>query len=131
MQAVPTAAVKGPDGAWYVSQLTGFPFPAGGARIFRVVPGHRPTVYATGLTNVIDLAWGPDRMLYVLEIAKNGLLSGDQTGALLRVNRRGPHRVVAPGPARSGRRGDPRQVAYVTNCSICTGTGSVVRVPLH
>jgi hypothetical protein len=30
MQAVPTAAAFGPDGAIYVSQLTGFPFPVGG-----------------------------------------------------------------------------------------------------
>ena len=45
MDAVPTAAVKGPDGADDVSQLTGFPFPKGGANIFRVVPGRvrRPT----------------------------------------------------------------------------------------
>ncbi len=28
-----------------------------GARIWRVVPGRTPTVYATGLTNVTDLAW--------------------------------------------------------------------------
>ena len=37
MDAVPTAAAKGPDGAIYVSQLTGFPFPKGGASIWRVV----------------------------------------------------------------------------------------------
>ena len=39
MQAVPTSVVRGPDGAYYVSQLTGFPFPAGGSSIWRVVPG--------------------------------------------------------------------------------------------
>ena len=31
MQAVPTAVAEGPDGALYVSQLTGFPFPVGGS----------------------------------------------------------------------------------------------------
>ena len=30
MQAVPTAVVKGPDGAYYVSQLTGFSVPGPG-----------------------------------------------------------------------------------------------------
>ncbi len=30
MQAVPNSVVQGPDGAWYVGQLTGFPFPVGG-----------------------------------------------------------------------------------------------------
>lgn len=53
MQAVPTAVVRGPDGAYYVGQLTGFPFPVGGARVYRVVPGHKPQVYARGFTNII------------------------------------------------------------------------------
>ncbi len=39
-----------------------------------------------GFTNVIDLAYGPDGMLYVLEFANNGLLSGDPTGGLWRLN---------------------------------------------
>jgi hypothetical protein len=37
MQAVPTSVAVAPDGAYYVGQLTGFPFPVGGARVFRVV----------------------------------------------------------------------------------------------
>ena len=41
-QAVPTSVVKGPDGAFYVGQLTGFPFPVGAANVWRVVPGHKP-----------------------------------------------------------------------------------------
>jgi hypothetical protein len=41
-QAVPTSVAKGPDGADYVGQLTGFPFPPGGASVFRVVPGQGP-----------------------------------------------------------------------------------------
>jgi len=32
MQAVPTSVTVGPDGAFYVSQLTGFPFPSGSKR---------------------------------------------------------------------------------------------------
>lgn len=47
MQAVPTAVAQGPDGAYYVSQLTGFPFPAGEGRIYRVLPGEEPEIYAT------------------------------------------------------------------------------------
>ena len=35
------ASCSGPDGAIYVSQLTGFPFPIGGARIFRDRPADR------------------------------------------------------------------------------------------
>jgi hypothetical protein len=38
-EAVPTAVAVGPDGAYYVSELTGFPFSKGAARIWRVAPG--------------------------------------------------------------------------------------------
>jgi hypothetical protein len=73
---VPTSVVQGPDGALYVSQLVGFPFDPGVSRIWRIAPGKAPTVYASGLTNVTDLAFGPDRTLYAVQIASNGLLQG-------------------------------------------------------
>jgi hypothetical protein len=132
MQAVPTSVVTGPDGAFYVGELTGFPFVKGAARVWRVVPGHRPTVYATGFTNIIDLAWGPDHKLYVLEIAKNGLLSGDQAGALLRVERHGPARVVVgSGLTAPGGLAIRGHEAYISNCSVCAGRGAVLRYVLR
>lgn len=131
MQAVPTSVVRGPDGAWYVGELTGFPFPAGQARIYRVVPGHRPTVYATGLTNVIDLAFGPRGRLYALELTHKGLLSGDMTGALVAVKRHGRHEVVASAGLRApGGVAIRGRDAYLTNCSVCAGAGTVVKVRL-
>ena len=39
MQSVPTSITRGPDGAYYVGELTGFPFPKGAAQVYRVVPG--------------------------------------------------------------------------------------------
>ena len=36
MQSVPTSIVKGPDGAYYVGELTGFPFQVGAARVWRL-----------------------------------------------------------------------------------------------
>jgi sugar lactone lactonase YvrE len=65
--AVPTDVVVGPDGAYYVSTLTGFPFTAGTASVYRVVPGHAPTLYAGNLSALTDLAFGPDGSLYVLQ----------------------------------------------------------------
>ena len=130
-EAVPTSVVRGPDGAYYVGTLTGFPFAPGSARVFRVVPGRTPTVYASGFTNIIDLAFGPGGKLYVLEIAHNGLLSGDQTGALIRVGRDGSQTIVASegltAPAGLAIKG---RSAYVSNCGTCVGTGSVLRIPL-
>ena len=67
--AVPTDVVGGPDGAYYVSTLTGFPFTAGTASVYRVVPGQAPTPYAWNLSALTDLAFGPDGSLYVLQHA--------------------------------------------------------------
>ncbi|BBH70491.1 hypothetical protein ACTI_71760 [Actinoplanes sp. OR16] len=106
------AVAQGPDGAYYAG---------GRARIWRVVPGEAPTVYASGFTGVIDLAWAPDGRLYVLR--------GGHDGALLKVDRKGAHRVVAEGglvvpgglAIRDG-------YAYISDCGVCQGTGSVVKV---
>ncbi|HVW41826.1 MAG TPA: ScyD/ScyE family protein [Amycolatopsis sp.] len=131
MQAVPTSVVRGPDGAFYVGQLTGFPFPEGAAKVYRVVPGHAPEVYAEGFTNIIDLGFSEDGKLYVLEIAQHGLLSGDMTGALIKVSRHDQQVVMSTGLTAPGGLTFRGGAAYVSNCSVCAGNGSVLRIPLH
>ncbi|MBU2669268.1 ScyD/ScyE family protein [Actinoplanes bogorensis] len=130
MPPVPSAVTRGPDGAFYVGELTGFPFPPGRARVWRVVPGRPAEVFAGGFTAVVDLAWGPDG-LYVLEIARNGLLSGDRTGALVRVSAHGVHTTVASAglDAPSGLTIRDR-TAYITTCGDCPGEGRVRTVRL-
>ena len=131
MDAVPTSVVVGPDGAYYVSQLTGFPFPVGGANIYRVpAGGGKPTVYAEGFTNVTDLAFGRDGSLYVVEFASNGLLSGDPAGALKRVNPDGSQEtVVSEGlQAPYGVAIDRKGRIYVSNRGALAGAGQVLKV---
>lgn len=101
-EAVPTEVVLGPDGALYVSLLTGAPFVNGLAKIYRVVPGEAPTVYQDGFRTIIDLAFGPDGSLYVLE-----------------------HSATAPGFAAAGRitRITPDNVRHVIN------TGATLQRP--
>jgi hypothetical protein len=131
MQAVPTTVVTGPDGALYVGQLTGFPFPVGGARVYRVPSrGGTPAVFASGFTNIIDIAFGRDGSLYVLEMFANGLLSNDPAGALIRVAPDGTQTTVAstgltlPG----GVAIDDDDAIYVTNFATSAGGGQVVRI---
>lgn len=134
MDAVPTSVAQGPDGDFYVGQLTGFPFPAGGAKIFRV-PGHggEAAVSAEGFTAVIDLAFAPDGSLYVLEIARNGLLEAfidnDWSGALIRLAPDGTRTEIAAGQffAPGGLAVGADGTVYVTNRSIFT-SGQVVRI---
>jgi hypothetical protein len=84
VQSVPTSVTVGPDGALYVGELTGFPFEVGKARVWRVSPGRKPTVYASGFTNISDLAFDGKNLL-VLEIASRGLRDSHSPGALIRV----------------------------------------------
>jgi hypothetical protein len=129
--AVPTSVVEGPDGAYYISQLTGFPFEAGDANIWRVVPGQAPTVYASRLTNVTDLAFGPDGSLYAVEISTLGLLTGP-IGSLKRINPgSSQHETVIGGLFAPYSVAFGRGSAYVSTCAVCVGGGEVIRIPLE
>jgi sugar lactone lactonase YvrE len=70
-EPVPTEVRRGPDGELYVSELTGFPFTAGVAGIYRVVPGQAPQLVAAGFKTITDFAFGPDGSLYVLQYASS------------------------------------------------------------
>jgi hypothetical protein len=130
MQAVPTGVTRGSDGSYYVGQLTGFPFPAGGASVYRVVPGRTPTVVASGFTNIVDIAVDRKGRLYVLELAKNSLLSGDPTGALYRIDRDGQRTELAAGrlTAPGGVAVDEDGTVYVSNKSTSAGSGELLRI---
>jgi hypothetical protein len=132
MQAVPTSVVVGPDRQYYVSQLTGFPFPPGGANVYRVNPRTGAvTVFASGFTNIMDLAFGRDGTLYVLEIDHDGLLGGSADGGLFAVSPKGTKRqiVLAPGElTMPGGIAVGRDGLYVTNKAGSPGDGEVLRI---
>ncbi len=129
VQAVPTNVVRGPDGALYVSQLTGFPFIKGAANVYRVVLGSAPTVFAANFTNIIDLEFDAAGNLYVLEISTNGLLAPGP-GRLARVNVDGTVEtivsagLVMPGGMAIG----PDGAIYISNYGTSPSGGQVVRV---
>jgi hypothetical protein len=130
MQAVPTTVVRAPDGSFFVGELTGFPFPVGGARVYRVpAGGGTPQVVATGFTNVIDIAASATGG-YVLEHDADGLLGPGLAGRLVRVNADLSQTVltganlVKPGGIAIG----PDGALYVTNRSTSAGSGEVVRI---
>jgi hypothetical protein len=102
MNPVPTGLATAEDGSYFVGQLTGFPFPPGGAKVFSVpAGGGDPTVAYEDFTNVIDVALASDGSLYVLEFLKGGMLSADPAnpatlqGQLTRITPDGERTVVA------------------------------------
>lgn len=128
VQAVPTSVALGPDGNFYVGQLTGGPFTVGIASVYRVPAyGGEPEVAYSGFTNIIDLAFGPDGSLYVLEIAATGVPNFG-TGRLVRIATDGTQTTVlgdlfAPGGVAVGKDG----AIYVTVGSI-TPAGGVLKI---
>jgi hypothetical protein len=83
-QPVATSVAVGPDGAYYVGELKGFPAPIGESRVWRIKPNPFPfevnprdarcgestrcSVVLDGRTSIIDLTFGPDGRLYVAQI---------------------------------------------------------------
>jgi sugar lactone lactonase YvrE len=126
--AVPTGLALGPDGAYYVGQLTGAPFAVGLAKVYRVPPeGGEPEIYAEGFTNIIDIQFGPDGSLYVLQIANP--IPNFGGGALLRVSPDGTRTqltvpLFAPGGIAIAKDG----TIYLTNRSTSPGGGEVLRI---
>jgi hypothetical protein len=125
--AVPTAVAVGPDGALYVSELSGAPFAAGAARIYRVVPGTEPTVAYEGFKTIMDIAFD-GRALYVLEYDSAPVFFGGP-GRLTRINQNGTRTLITDQLAHptSVAVGHDHQL-YVTNNGDSVGGGEVLRI---
>jgi len=86
-QAVSTSIAVGPDGYYYVGELRGFPGPLDQSRVWRVAPWASwadcevspdcEVVFDGGFTSIIDLAFSPDGLLYVVEFDENGWFAAE------------------------------------------------------
>lgn len=132
-QAVPTSLFPLAGGDSYaVGQLTGFPFPVGGASVWEVDGDLAPLV--EGFTNIIDVTQHPNGDLYVLQITEGSLLDAeaavqeggapDFTGALYRVDPdTGDRELLLTDPLWApGGMAFVGNDLFVSNCSICPGT---------
>ena len=123
--AVPTSIAVGPDGAYYVGELSGVPFAAGAANVYRVVPGQAPQVFRSGFTTVTDIDFGPDGSLYVIEHS-----TGPQffalPGDLVRIRPDGTRTILVANLDRpTSVAVDSSGAVYYTNRGITPGAGEV------
>ncbi len=130
-QSVPTGVAVGPDGAVYVSELTGFPFPAGSSRVMRVDGNGSLSVFAGGFTMAIDIAFDSADHLYVLEHDDNGLLQPGSQGNLWRIAPDGTRELLFSeglvGP--TGMAIGPDDTVYISNFGNGgVGAGEVWRI---
>lgn len=131
--SVPTAVVAGPDGALYVSELTGVPFGDTAARIYRVVPGSAPEVFLEGFKTIVDFAFAPDGTLYVLQHSSAPAPPTPPffttPGQVIRVARNGTRTVVYDALTRPTAIAIDRDGAiYVSNFGPFVGTGEVLKI---
>ncbi len=134
MNAVPDAVAVGAGDDFYVGQLTGFPFPTGGANVYRVnSAGSDPVLHAEGFTNIIDVAFGANGDMYVLEYSAAGMLGMNPAdpstlGALVRVTPDNQRTVLVSGlmTPTGLALGDDGSI-YVANNGSSAGGGQVLR----
>ena len=83
-QPVATSVAVGPDGAWYVGELKGFPAPRRSSRVWRIEPGARHaecgtssdcSIVARGLTSIVDLSFARNGDLHVVELDEDSWLA--------------------------------------------------------
>lgn len=143
---VPTSVAVGPDGYYYVGELKGFPAPAGESNVWRVSPNARNAqcgsssdcvkVFDGGFTSIIDLAFGPDGRLYVVELDEQSwfaieVLGGGVGGTINACDLGdGTCTVIASGiPILTAIAFDKKGALWATQNALIPGAASVVRVP--
>lgn len=86
-EPVPTSVAIGPDGAFYVGELKGFPAPVGESRVWRIErnankaqcgQSSKCKVVFDGFTSIIDLKFGPDGRLYVAQLDDASWLAAEE-----------------------------------------------------
>jgi hypothetical protein len=145
--SVPTTVALGPDGAYYVGELTGIPVFSGLANVYRVVPsdtvsGEPPLLLAEqacirGFSTIIDIAFDEDGNLYVLQYGyQDGLGSlvrvtseEDQPGGICAQYQAGTRTTILAGLSQpTSVAVGPDGALYVSNHGASSANGEVLRV---
>lgn len=126
--SVSTGVALGPNGNYYVAELTGFPFTPGAARIYQVTPDGTVTIAHEGFTMITDIAFGPGGSLYVLELDSNGIARPGGTGQLIRLSNGKRSTIISGLVTPTGLEVDARGRIYVTNFSAAAGIGQVLAI---
>lgn len=140
-QSVATSVGVGPDGAYYVGELIGFPSPKRESRVWRIAPGtvhahcgssRKCDVALRGFTSIVDLDFARSGALRVVELDEAGWLAVETGQATVgTVNAcdvwTGRCRVLAHLPMPSAVAATRGHI-YATQLSLVPGQANVVRI---
>ena len=130
---VPTA-IAFHEGNFYVGNLNTFPIVQGSSKVFKITPTGQISVFRSGLTTILGLAFDSAGRLYVLE---NTTGQGNQfptpgTGKVIRIDPSGNRTLIASGLfLPTGMTFGPDGALYVSNIGFGpppNGIGQVLRI---
>lgn len=136
LQSVPTGNTIGPDGALYFGEYTGFAYPEGEARIFRMGEDGQLEVFADGFSHVADVDFDKDGNLLVLQFSDQAEWKGKDItslpGSLIQLAPDGTRTtLVAAGEGLESATSltvGPDDGIYITNHGVGPERGEIVRV---
>ena len=135
LQSVSTGAAVGPDGALYVGEYTGFPYPDNSARIHRVGENGEVEVFAEGFDYITDIQFDEAGNLIVLQFSDVSQLQGDFANLASSLVQLAPDgtrtTLVAAGEGLRSADGiafGPEDEIYIANGAVGPGNGEIVRV---
>lgn len=131
IQSVPTDVVKGADGAYYVCEFSGFPFPEGEANIYKISASGELEVFASGFTQLIDMTFDAEGNLYVLQHMNQSGWKGKPDGALIKIAPNGERTTLIEGNGLempSALTIGPDGAFYIINRGGRPGIGQVIRI---
>jgi len=129
---VPTAVAY--DGDFYVGNLNTFPIVDGSSKILKITPSGHVSVFATGFTTVLGLAFDRQHRLYILENTTGNPFPTPGTGKVVRLDHNGQVEEIATGLfLPTGMTFGPDGNLYVSNVGFGpppVGLGQVVKITL-
>ena len=128
--AVSNSVARGPDGAYYVGELTGVPFVPNSSNVYRVVPGQAPQVLCSGFSFILDLDFDRFGNLYVLQHTSAPFPTGP--GTLYRIGADCSRTPVATGLSNpTSVAFGPDGNAYISHRGTSPALGEVIRIDLQ
>lgn len=122
-------------GNFYVGNLNPFPIKDGSCSIYKITPSGNVSVWATGFTTILGIAFDKQDRLYVLQNTTGNQFPTPGAGSIVRLNPSGAREMIASGLSLpTGLTIGPDDNLYVSNIGfgpIAVGGGQVLQISLR